>query len=56
MVQGADKRELNQDEVGKKCAYLGRPENKGSSALITRRAHLNPGHKYDPILTYFPPS
>jgi len=28
MVQGADKCELNQDEVGKKCAYLGRPENK----------------------------
>lgn len=28
MVQGADKRDLNQDEVGKKCVYLGRPENK----------------------------
>jgi len=28
MVQGADKCQLNQDEVGKKCAYLGRPEKK----------------------------
>lgn len=27
MVQGADKCQLNQDEVGKNCAYLGRPEN-----------------------------
>jgi hypothetical protein len=27
MVQGADECELNQDEVGKKCAYLERPEN-----------------------------
>jgi hypothetical protein len=30
-------------------------KHNGGAALIPRKAHLNPGHKYDPILTSSPP-
>jgi len=54
MVQGADRCELNQ---GEKMYLPGAArKHRGGAALIARKAHLNPGHKYDPILTYFPPS
>lgn len=48
MVQGTYKCELNRDEVGANICLPGAARNhKGGAVLLTRKAHLNPGHIYD---------